>query len=168
MNTAAPRCALVVGGYGALGSAISDRLKRDGFRVLRASRHSRAEAEAVVLEPTQLGRLPQLDAVCWAQGANVNDAVDTFADDDLRELLEANVTSVAIQLRELLQAGKIRDGAGLVVLSSIWEQVARPGKFSYTVTKADTKKAITVKVTASGSGYQTVSRTSLATAKVTK
>lgn len=41
-------------------------------------------------------------------------------------------------------------------------------KATYTVTRADKKKAITVKVTASGSGFQTVSRTSLPTAKVTK
>ncbi len=41
-------------------------------------------------------------------------------------------------------------------------------KATYKVTKADYKKAITVKVTASGSGYQTVTRTSLPTAKVTK
>jgi hypothetical protein len=41
-------------------------------------------------------------------------------------------------------------------------------KATYKVTKADYKKAITVKVTASGSGYQTVTRTSLPTATVTK
>jgi hypothetical protein len=41
-------------------------------------------------------------------------------------------------------------------------------KATYKVTKADYKKAITVKVTASGSGYQTVTRTSLPTTKVTK
>jgi hypothetical protein len=46
--------------------------------------------------------------------------------------------------------------------------ISGANKATYKVTKADYKKAITVKVTASGSGYQTVTRTSLPTATVTK
>jgi hypothetical protein len=41
-------------------------------------------------------------------------------------------------------------------------------KVTYKLTRADYRKRITVKVTASGSGYQTLSRTSLPTAKVTR
>jgi hypothetical protein len=46
--------------------------------------------------------------------------------------------------------------------------ISKATKETYVVTTSDAKKAITVKVTASGSGYQTVSKTSAATAKVTK
>jgi 3-oxoacyl-[acyl-carrier protein] reductase len=136
MNPTKPRNALVVGGYGALGSAIAERLAADGFQVLRSSRHPRGEADAVVLDPTQFASMPQFDAICWAQGANINDAADSFTDEGLLGLFEANVATVASQLRDLLAAGRIRPGASLVVLSSIWEQVARPGKYSYTITKA--------------------------------
>ncbi len=136
MNVSAPRFALVVGGYGDLGTAISDRLRRDGYRLVRASRRERPDVEAVVLDPAGLEGLPVFDAVCWAQGANVNDAVDGFDDADLAALFDANVAGVARQLRDLLAAGRISDGASLVVISSIWQRIARPGKFSYTVTKA--------------------------------
>jgi len=136
MNGPAPRLALVVGGYGDLGTVISDRLRRDGYQLLRASRRERPDVEAVVLDPAGFAALPVLDAVCWAQGANVNDGVDGFDDADLAALFDANVAGVARQLRDLLAAGRISDGASLVVISSIWQQVARPGKFSYTVTKA--------------------------------
>lgn len=136
MNVSAPRFALVVGGYGDLGTAISERLRRDGYRLVRASRRERPDVEAVVLDPAGLEGLPVFDAVCWAQGANVNDAVDGFDDADLAALFDANVAGVARQLRDLLAAGRISDGASLVVISSIWQRIARPGKFSYTVTKA--------------------------------
>ena len=136
MNGPAPRFALVVGGYGDLGTAISDRLRRDGYQLLRASRRQRSDVESIVLDPAGFEGLPVFDAVCWAQGANVNDAVDGFDDADLSALFDANVAGVARDLRDLLGAGRISDGASLVVISSIWQQVARPGKFSYTVTKA--------------------------------
>ena len=129
--------ALVVGGFGALGSAISSALSADSFDVLRSSRSPRPESpEAVVITDSMPGDLPPLSAVVWAQGINVNDSVSTFADDDLARLLEVNVVSVASQLRALVSRGTLQDGARVVVVSSIWEQLARPGKFSYTVTKA--------------------------------
>lgn len=128
--------ALVVGGFGALGSAVSAGLSRAGLRVLRTSRRERPERDSLVLDESRLEELPILSAVCWAQGINVNDSIETFDDDDLERLLEVNVTSVARQMRGLLNADRIADGAGLVVIGSIWAQIARPGKFSYTVTKA--------------------------------
>lgn len=134
--TDATRTVLVVGGFGALGSAISEYLSAAGWTVLRSSRERRPEPGAVVLDSATLTTLPVLDGVCWAQGANVNDAADTFTDADLDRLIEANVTVPARQLRDLVAAGRVREGGSLVLLSSIWEQVARPGKFSYTVTKA--------------------------------
>jgi len=46
--------------------------------------------------------------------------------------------------------------------------ISKATKSTYKVGKADLKKVITVKVTASGAGLQSVSKTSLASAKVTK
>ncbi|MFT4108152.1 hypothetical protein [Propionicimonas sp.] len=46
--------------------------------------------------------------------------------------------------------------------------ISKATSTTYKVTKSDNKKVITVKVTASGDGLQTVSKTSAATAKVTK
>ena len=135
--TGTMRTALVVGGFGGLGAAISERLRADGFRVLRSSRTPRSdESDAIVLDGSSIGRLPELDVVVWAHGININDAVDTFVGDDLARLLDVNVVLVARQLQGLLSAGRLRDGGAVVVISSMWEQVARPGKFSYTVSKA--------------------------------
>lgn len=130
--------ALVVGGFGALGEAISSQLAADGASVLRASRHPHPETPTAITldDDASSAALPLLQAVVWAHGVNVNDRVDTHTDADLAHVLDANVVLVARQMRSLIAAGRLADGARLVVLSSIWEVVARPGKFSYTVSKA--------------------------------
>jgi len=131
--------ALVVGGFGALGAAIAAQLATDGSRVLRTSRVARAGIpDAVTLDGDEasLRGLPVLEAVVWAHGVNVNDRADSHEAEDLSGVFEVNVALVARHLRTLLDARRLAAGARLVVLSSIWEGVARPGKFSYTVSKA--------------------------------
>ncbi|NTW39721.1 MAG: SDR family oxidoreductase, partial [Cellulomonadaceae bacterium] len=63
-------------------------------------------------------------------------AADAHASDDLDRVLAVNVTGVAAQLQTLVASGRLRDGARVVVISSIWQDLARPGKFSYAVSKA--------------------------------
>ena len=130
--------ALVVGGFGALGWAIAANLEAAGTRVLRASRSPHAEMpDTVTLDDEEAFRgLPVLQAVVWAQGVNVNDRADTHESEDFSRMFDVNVALVARQLRTLMAAKRLDRGARLVVLSSIWEDVARPGKFSYTVSKA--------------------------------
>ncbi|HOQ52711.1 MAG TPA: hypothetical protein PLF56_03755 [Micropruina sp.] len=80
-------------------------------------------------------------------------------------------------------AGKTKVGQTLTATPGTWtptptkvvlqwyrsgKAISKATKATYKLTKSDVGKTITVKVTASGSGLQTVSRTSTATAKVTK
>ncbi len=80
-------------------------------------------------------------------------------------------------------AGKTKVGQTLTATVGTWtptptkvvlqwyrsgKAISKATKATYKLTKSDVGKTITVKVTASGSGLQTVSRTSTATAKVTK
>lgn len=135
---ARPRTVLVVGGFGDLGAAISAELRTEGAHVLRASREDRsADPDAVqIVEDADLGALPALDAVVWAHGVNVNDGVESFLSEDLDRVLHVNVALVARQLKVLVGEKKLGRGSRVVVLSSIWENIARPGKFSYAVSKA--------------------------------
>jgi len=129
--------ALVVGGFGVLGSAIAAKLEAAGARVLRASRSPHAGVTgAIMLDDDAFQGLPVLQAVVWAQGVNLNDRADTHESEDFSRMFEINVALVARQLRTLMAAKRLARDARLVVLSSIWEDVARPGKFSYTVSKA--------------------------------
>ena len=80
--------------------------------------------------------MPPLEAVVWAQGLNCSDAITDFELRDLQRLWQGNVVFVASSLTALLEANKLVQGSRLVVVSSIWQLESRPGKFSYTVSKA--------------------------------
>jgi 3-oxoacyl-[acyl-carrier protein] reductase len=132
--------ALVVGGFGALGTAISDRLAADGNVVVRTSRTSHPD-DPHALKADPGGRfdpstVPVLDIVVWSQGINANDTATGLDRGDLARMLDVNVTLVADTLADLDRADRLSDGARLVVVSSIWAVSARAGKFSYTVSKA--------------------------------
>ncbi len=77
-----------------------------------------------------------LDAVVWAQGSNCTDSILGFDEKQHMDLYEANVLFVLRTLHQLLDAGAIAQGARLCVISSIWQDIARPNKLSYGVTKA--------------------------------
>lgn len=133
--------ALVFGASGAIGGAIADRLRGARFTVHGTSREG--GGETIALDPIDapaglaaLDDLPPLDAVVWAQGANRNDAAATVERDGFETVMAANVTYVVVTLAHLLRAQRLARPARMVVISSIWEQIARPGKFSYTVSKA--------------------------------
>ncbi len=130
--------ALVFGASGAIGTAIAEALRADGHTVTGTSRNGSDELLAVEdLERLHaLDALDPLDAVVWAQGANVNDSAAGAGLDSFEGVMAANVTFVVATLGHLLRSDRVRDGARLVVLSSIWQELARPGKFSYTISKA--------------------------------
>jgi NAD(P)-dependent dehydrogenase (short-subunit alcohol dehydrogenase family) len=72
----------------------------------------------------------------WAQGLNCSDTVEGFDPSDLQRLLQGNLLFIASSLQALLTGGKLAAGSRLAVVSSIWQLESRPGKFSYTVSKA--------------------------------
>ena len=139
------RRALVFGATGAIGSAVMVALAAADHEVCGTARSvSLTEApKMVAVDPFDaatgmqgLSAVGPLDAVVWAQGTNVNDSVLEFDLAAHLEVLQANCVFVAATLAELLRMNLLRDGARLCVISSIWQTVAREGKFSYTVSKA--------------------------------
>ena len=137
------RRALVFGARGEIGTAITAALASDCTDVVGTSRAPSGDDGLIGVDPfdaavgmQSLSGAGPLDVAVWAQGANVNDSVLEF---DLAvhvEVVQANCMFVAATLAELLRTGSLRDGARLCIVSSIWQQVAREHKFSYTVSKA--------------------------------
>jgi 3-oxoacyl-[acyl-carrier protein] reductase len=134
---------LLFGAGGALGSAIATRLSSDGAVIYTAGTTGWDAAAAHLplsyddpYTSTSFTPLPSLDAVVWAQGLNCSDTVETFQAADLQRLLHGNVLFIASSIQALITAGKLAVGSRLVVVSSIWQMESRPGKFSYTVSKA--------------------------------
>ena len=134
---------LLFGAGGALGSAIGAHLLGQGYTLHTAGGSNLPGAASHLplsygapLEGSSFSSLTSLDAVVWAQGLNRSDTVASFKSDDLQRLLQGNVLFIASSLQALLAAGRLREGCRLVVVSSIWQLESRPGKFSYTISKA--------------------------------
>lgn len=133
--------ALVLGGSGALGAVIGEHLSAHGLQVVMTSRGGTAECEAFdpLMDADAVARIATkgpFGSVVWAQGANLADSVVDVEQGAFLDTMDANVTFVVASLSGLLRADAIRDGARLVVVSSIWQTLARANKFSYTVSKA--------------------------------
>lgn len=135
--------ALLFGSRGALGSAIEKEMKQKNFRVWTAgsgpddaSKNHLQVAYQRPQEATDFSLLPSLDVVIWAHGLNCSDVIADFDLEDLERLWQSNVVFIASSLSALLKAEKLLAGSRLVVVSSIWQQESRPGKMSYTISKA--------------------------------
>jgi 3-oxoacyl-[acyl-carrier protein] reductase len=130
---------LLVGASGAIGGAIAKEASARGWQVSPAGRGSGAAIRYDIRSGGfgDLGAAAPFDAVCWAQGANLSDSVFAFDVKQHLELYEANVLTIAHGLAQLIERGALSDrGARLCVISSIWQESARPDRLSYAVTKA--------------------------------
>ena len=136
--------ALIFGATGALGSEIVAVLRRDGRSVTAVVRPNSKEVlvdERIVLrdnmrETVRAMGERKFDAVVWAQGANLNDSIHRFDRIAFEGLMSANLGFVMESLAELLDQNQIASPARLCVISSIWQNLARQQKLSYTVSKA--------------------------------
>jgi NAD(P)-dependent dehydrogenase (short-subunit alcohol dehydrogenase family) len=133
---------LLFGGGGAIGNAVRTAFVERGWQVVATGR--KGTDGLFAYDPfassadnqSALERGGPFDAVCWAQGANLNDSVRTVESDAHLEVYRANVLFCLVSLRMLLERKLLTSGARLCVISSIWQTIARPNKLSYSITKA--------------------------------
>ncbi|MGK2954598.1 MAG: SDR family NAD(P)-dependent oxidoreductase [Solirubrobacterales bacterium] len=128
--------AIVFGGTGALGSAIVERLRADGWSVDVAGRHGGVGVSVDLSDPEWMSPLTPYDAVVWAQGANVTAGVLDADSDQMHELYDANVVFVTETLRQLVAGALLTSPARGVVVSSVWQITARSDKIAYVASKA--------------------------------
>lgn len=76
------------------------------------------------------------DAAIWAQGQNFNDSIETFDATTHEEMYRVNVVYIMKTLHALLLHKLLATPARLCIISSIWQNIARQNKLSYTVSKA--------------------------------
>ena len=131
---------LIFGASGSLGMSILHHLRGDGIEVVALSRNTK-DADFLSLDDKKwfekLSNHARPYSVVFAQGANVNDSV--YAPSELRSTLEANVVFVVENLSQLLNYGLVGKSSNVVILSSIWQEISRPNKMSYSVAKSALK-----------------------------
>jgi 3-oxoacyl-[acyl-carrier protein] reductase len=135
--------ALLFGATGAIGSAVGAKLSSLGFNVTKVVRHKTMDpgSEIVVGMPealsSQLSTLNRkFSAVVWAHGVNQNDSVLDVDLTSYENLMDVNVGYVLNTLSILARENLLSSPSRLCVISSVWEQIARSNKISYTISKA--------------------------------
>ncbi len=138
---------LLFGASGAIGQAVAARFIARGWSVAGVSRtghdDSASNLKWIIADLEQsLGDSAIFDAqapyqaVCWAQGANLNDSVYDVDENANLALYRANCLVILTSLKLLLQRGLLAAPARLCVVSSIWQNLARQDKLSYSMTKS--------------------------------
>ncbi len=138
---------LLFGASGAIGQAVATRFIARGWSVAGVSRtghdNSASNMKWIIADlETSPGSNNVFDgyapyqAVCWAQGANLNDSVYDVDENAHLALYRANCLVILTSLKLLLQRRLLAAPARLCVVSSIWQNLARQDKLSYSMTKA--------------------------------
>lgn len=144
---------LLFGGSGAIGQAIKDRFQKDGWIVVVIARKQKEEGgDFIIWDPCEshvskkvidiLKKKGRFDAVCWAQGMNLNDDVFSYQAASHMEMYKVNVVYILNSLNLLLNQSLVKKPAKFCVLSSIWQDISRQNKLSYSVTKSALKGLI--------------------------
>lgn len=143
-------CLLLFGASGQIGQAIKSEFESQGWDVRVVSRNKNPDLASNEIYWNVLGEgqseLPEslrmakaFDAICWAQGINLSDDIYQFNIDSHRALYEANVVFILHSLSELVKYDVLSGASRLTIISSIWQEITKPNKLSYSITKSALK-----------------------------
>ena len=138
---------LLFGGSGQIGAEVASKFIDKDWNVCKMVRAPIAEIPTAIAWDVLAGNnIPNglkvqspFDAICWAQGANLNDSIYSFNKTNHQALYEANVLFVLESLSQLLKAGFLANSAKLCIVSSIWQEISRQNKLSYGISKSALK-----------------------------
>jgi len=142
---------LVFGASGAIGKSLLGWFADHEWRTIGVKRNQNTDEENaidavkwVIWNPQLNKDVPagidsQIDAIVWAQGLNCNDSIYAFDSQKHSEIYYANVLYILETLNTLLKSSLLAEPCRLVVISSIWQEIARQDKLSYTITKSALK-----------------------------
>ena len=147
---AAPPHLLVFGASGAIGHSICRMALARGWQVTGVARsipeaalegcddltYHAIDPFAPDFTPAHLYAGTPYTAVCWAQGANLNDSVYNVNPTRHLDIYRANVLYILVTLQALLQQKLLVPASRLCIISSIWQNLARQSKLSYCVSKS--------------------------------
>jgi 3-oxoacyl-[acyl-carrier protein] reductase len=126
---------LVFGGSGTIGSEVSSELSARGNEVVTVANTSpNADIQTQKGFGPLLNLKVKFDGCVWAQGINSNDTLNTS--NNFEDVLNSNLIYIVNSLKFLLENHLLEASTSLVVVSSVWQNITRKNKFSYTVSKA--------------------------------
>ena len=128
--------ALVFGSTGAIGRSIIETFEGKKWETIGVSRHASKENELRLDDnfDDNLAKFGPYDAIIFAQGKNTNDSIINAT--ELLELLEVNVVFISSMIEKLHRTSSLQPTARVTIIGSIWQDVSRVNKFSYSVSKS--------------------------------
>lgn len=141
---------IIFGASGSIGSPLIDWFSSRDFYVYAVSRKNNLENKKNNVEWinldfskdnnfSEISKIESIDAVVWAQGENYSDSIHTFDRKKFESLIYSNVTYILETLSALLESKKLKSEVRICIISSIWQNLAKQDKLSYTVSKSAIK-----------------------------
>ncbi len=136
---------LVFGATGQIGSKICDIFLQKGFAVHGISSSTEIEIKNKYKiqkfdvfndDFRDLNFNLKFDALCFAQGVNLNDSVFDFDQDKCLELFKINGLYIPTAISKIIKANLLNKGSKICVISSVWQNIARQNKLSYCTSKS--------------------------------
>jgi 3-oxoacyl-[acyl-carrier protein] reductase len=132
--------ALIFGALGSIGQDIFTKFEKDNINTIGTTTDSSKKQDNIIFVDnntlTNLLLIQNVDIVIWAHGSNISDNIDNYNDAIFTSIMDANVKFILNTMNFLLINNKINNGAKMVIISSIWEELTRPNKLSYSISKA--------------------------------
>jgi len=138
---------LLFGGSGQIAQEVASKFSKKNWDVIAVVRTPKVslpnaigwDVMTGVDVPDCLKLHAPFDAVCWAQGANLNDSIYSFNKACHQALYEANVLFILESISRLLKSELLVKSAKLCIVSSIWQEISRQNKLSYGISKSALK-----------------------------
>ena len=130
---------LIFGAKGSIGNFIYNNFKDNNNVIGTTTNKLKINENIIFVDKGNLYNLEKIncvDIVIWASGDNINDNIISYDEEKFINIFDANVIFIMNTLNHLLKYKKINNCAKLVIISSIWEEMTRENKLSYSVSKS--------------------------------
>jgi short-subunit dehydrogenase len=127
--------ALVLGGRGDIGGAITTRLKVDGYEVMAVGRADFDLGNGAQIEAFFEKNGNNFDVLIHSGGLNQPKLFENLTDAEIRESLDVNLLGFLKVAQACLPYWKAQSFGRLLVISSLYGFLARKGRLPYVISK---------------------------------
>ncbi|MCR9191804.1 MAG: SDR family oxidoreductase [Gammaproteobacteria bacterium] len=125
---------LITGGRGGIGQAIAERFQQSDYQIV-APNSTQWDLRQPELIAAEIQKLPEVDAFIHCAGINVPKPFVDIESQDFTNTVTVNATSFYHITQALMQYEKLRTDGHILAISSIYGDISRKGRFSYTASK---------------------------------
>jgi NAD(P)-dependent dehydrogenase (short-subunit alcohol dehydrogenase family) len=131
---------LIFGATGSIGNYLFNSYSNLGYNVYgTTSKNNNEIGKNIYVDINNLENLlsiEKLDIIVWAQGYNFNDNIFNFNEEEYFKIMNCNILFIIKTLNYLLSNEMINNDSKMVIISSIWEELTRDNKLSYSISKS--------------------------------